>query len=433
MQASVSMVLIKNMNNRYSPLINILPTSMRIIGNSKIAMVIPAHNEEVLIQRTLSNIPALIKKIYVVNDASSDNTITKVKEMMSKDCRIVLVSHYTNKGVGAAIISGYKKAYEDGNDIFVVIGADAQMEMEDLSSLVQPIIDREANYTKGNRFIYKSPSSKGNAFQEMPRLRLIGNIFCSIITIIASGCINIFDSQMGYTAIHRDVFPLIDWTIARQGYGYPGDWICRLNYSNIEIKDVPTKAIYLADERQTQIKVRRFLFYTSYIMLKVYLWRIYNQYLNRNNMDQKTIVVQFWIGLSVIFTSITGVILLLGFNSIPWIILSFQSVLFFILSDVTNKNRNVSIEGKSFDNLLKLLDYYDDNSPDIRIEDLHIPRGILFRNPFLQNNFEPQDTDNLFSLIQKATVGDPFGLIQEDHYPIAKMVHFEISEGNLVQ
>ncbi|MHA2096477.1 MAG: glycosyltransferase family 2 protein [Candidatus Hodarchaeales archaeon] len=431
MQALISMVLINNMNDRYYPLITVFPTSMRILNNPKIAMVIPTHNEEVLIQRTLSDIPELINKIYVVNDASTDNTITKVKQMMTKDGRIELINHYTNKGVGAAIISGYIKAYEDGNDIFVVIGADAQMEMEDLINLVQPIIDREADYTKGNRFIYKTTSSEGNAFQEMPRLRLIGNIFCSILTIIASGCISVFDSQMGYTAIHRDVIPLIDWTIARQGYGYPGDWLCRLNYSNVRIKDVPTKAIYLANERQTQIKVRRFIFYTSSIMLKVYLWRLYNQYLNRNNVNQKTITVQSWILLSVIFTVISGVVFFLGLNSIPWIILSFQSVLFFVLSDLTNNHRNASVEGKSFENLVKLMDHSNDNSPDIRMEDLHIPRGILFRDPFLQNHFDPQDTDNLFSLIQKVTVGNPLSSIQEDHYPIAKMVHFEIAEENL--
>jgi glycosyltransferase involved in cell wall biosynthesis len=430
MQALVSMILINNVNNQYSPLINLFPTSLRALDNPTIAMVIPAHNEEVLIQRTLSNIPELIQKVYVINDASTDNMVIKVKEMMAKDSRIELINHFTNRGVGAAIISGYLKAYEDGYDIFVVIGADAQMEMDDLSAIVQPIIEREAEYTKGNRFIYKCASCEGNAFKEMPKLRIIGNIFCSILTIIASGSIGLFDSQMGYTAIHRDVIPLVDWTIARQRYGYPGDWLCRFNLSDVRIKDVPTKAIYLPSERQTQINVKKFFFYTSYIMLKAYLWRIYHKYFNKSNINQGNVVVQSWIFLAVLFTMITGYTIILGFNSLPWFILSLHSVLFFILSDLTNNNRNTSFKNNTSVNLLKLINHSNGNLPDIRLEDLHIPKGVLFRNPFLQNQFLPQDTESLFSLLQQATVGNPLSSIQKDHFPIAKMVHFEIAEVN---
>jgi glycosyltransferase involved in cell wall biosynthesis len=428
MQALISMILINNVNNQYSSLINLFPTSMRILDDLNIAMVIPAHNEEVLIQRTLLNIPKLIQKVYVINDASTDNTVIKIKEMMAKDNRIELINHFKNKGVGAAIISGYIKAYEDGYDVFVVIGADAQMEMDDLYAIVQPIIEREADYTKGNRFIYKCASCEGNAFKEMPKIRIIGNILCSIMTIIASGCIGLFDSQMGYTAIHRDVIPLVDWTIARQRYGYPGDWLCRLNLSGVRIKDVPTKAIYLPNERQTQIKMRKFLYYNSYVMLKAYLWRIYHTYFDKGNISQRNVIVQSWSLLSIIFTIITGITIFLGFNSIPWIILSFQSILFFILSDLTNNNQRVVVKNKKIENLLKLLNYSNGNLPDIRMEDLHIPRGVLFRNPFLQNHFVPQDTGSLFSLIQMATVGNPLSSLQKDHYPIAKMVHFTITE-----
>jgi hypothetical protein len=89
------------------------------------------------------------------------------------------------------------------------------------------------------------------------------------------------------------------------------------------------------------------------------------------------------------------------------------------------------VRNKRTENLLKLLNYSNGNLPDIRMEDLHIPRGVLFRSPFLQNHFVPQDTNSLFSLMQMATVGNPLSSIEKDHYPIAKMVHFEIGEENL--
>ena len=70
---------------------------------------------------------------------------------------------------------------------------------------------------------------------------------------------------------------------------------------------------------------------------------------------------------------------------------------------------------------------------NLRIEDLHIPRGVLFRNPFIKNDFFPQDTDNLFLFFYQATLGNLFSLVSKDQYPIAKMVHFMIAEENLTQ
>ncbi|MFX1283994.1 MAG: glycosyltransferase [Promethearchaeota archaeon] len=433
-QAIFAMILINNVHNKYSLLLNGFSPSTRISYNPNVAMVIPAHNEEKLIQRTLSNIPKLVQKIYVVNDASTDSTSTKVKEMMSRDHRISLINHFENKGVGGAIISGYINAYEDGYDIFVVIGGDAQMEMEDLQSLIQPIVKREADYTKGNRFIYKNPSLKGNAFREMPKLRIIGNILCSIITIIASGRIGLFDSQMGYTAIHRNVIPLIDWTKARQGYGYPGDWLCRLDVAGIRIQDVPTKAIYFKNERQTQIKVMSFLVFTSYLMLKAYLWRIYHEYFNGISLNKRNAIVLSWLFATILFTIRTALSFIQGFDDfLLWGILGMQTGLYFILSDLTNNDRSIPINGNTAKNLKKLIGFNNTNVPDFRLEDLHVPRGKSFRNPFLRNHFSPQDTNNLFSLFYKATVGSSVSSIQKDHYPIAKMVHFMIAEENLTK
>ncbi|HPT74374.1 MAG TPA: glycosyltransferase family 2 protein, partial [Methanomassiliicoccaceae archaeon] len=80
-------------------------------GN-KIAVVVPAYNEEELIQETMSGIPDYVDRIYVINDGSTDRTEEIIRNFASTDSRFVLISHCTNKGVGAAITSGYKRAIE---------------------------------------------------------------------------------------------------------------------------------------------------------------------------------------------------------------------------------------------------------------------------------------------------------------------------------
>ena len=245
----------------------------------KVAAVIPARNEERLIGRTIWPVPDIIDTIYVVDDGSQDRTAEVVQHYSDSDARIRLISHKVNKGVGAAIITGYTQAYKDGHDVFVVVGGDAQMDWLDLDNLIQPIAEGEADYTKGNRFIYGSKNTPGNAWREMPTKRILGNVCCSILTKFASGYFHLNDSQMGYTALHKRAFKRMDWKLARKGYGYPAEWLMRFHSEGVRVADVPVRAIYLSNERQTQIRVRKFLFYMMGIIVKGGIERINREYL----------------------------------------------------------------------------------------------------------------------------------------------------------
>ena len=162
------------------------------------------------------------------------------------------------------------------------------MDWNDVEGLVKPIERGEVDYTKGNRFMYgKSSKCSGNAWVEMPTRRILGNVTLSILTKFASGYYHLYDSQMGYTALHRRVFPLIDWHNARQGYGYPAEWLMRFHSAGVRVSDVPVRAIYLRDERQTQIRVRKFIFYMLGVIVKGGSFRLYREYLSGSNGRQK--------------------------------------------------------------------------------------------------------------------------------------------------
>ena len=77
-------------------------------GGQNIAVVIPAFNEERLICLTLSGVPGYVDTIIVVDDASNDRTAEVV--LARDDARICLLRHSTNRGVGAAIVTGYREA-----------------------------------------------------------------------------------------------------------------------------------------------------------------------------------------------------------------------------------------------------------------------------------------------------------------------------------
>lgn len=240
----------------------------------KIALVVPAYNEERLIVPTLTHVPRLVDKIYAVNDGSTDKTKAVIKRLARKDKRIILVDHGKNKGLGQAIITGYLRSAEDKNFITVVVGGDYQMDLSEVKKFLDPIIAGKADFTKGNRFLYSK-----RIREDMPKTRIFGNASLSFLTKLATGYWKIFDSNDGYTAIKTEFIPLVDWDTATKGYGYNGDWMAMFNLLNMRIMDIPRRPIYLKGERQSQIKVGR---YTARVLPRLiyrFLWRLKEKYI----------------------------------------------------------------------------------------------------------------------------------------------------------
>ena len=101
--------------------------------NRKVGIVVPAYNEEKLIGQVIETMPDAVDRIYVVDDASRDATKEKVRQYeTSMNGRVFLLEHSKNRGVGAAIITGYRRALEDGMDMVGVMAGDAQMDPADL-------------------------------------------------------------------------------------------------------------------------------------------------------------------------------------------------------------------------------------------------------------------------------------------------------------
>jgi len=241
----------------------------------KVSLVIPAYNEQKLIKSTLENVPKTIDRVYVIDDKSSDKTIEVVEAKAKKDKKVKLIKHEKNAGPGQAIITGYKQSLKDDYDIAVVVGGDNQMDLKDLDNFLEPIYKEEADYVKGNRWLWPSMGV-------MPKHRFLGNSMLSFMTKIASGYWKIFDTQDGYTAISKKGLKTIDWDRAWKGYGYVSEWLIRMNVYGLRVKDVPRRPIYLKGERQSQINIGKYVLKVLPMLIKGFFWRLKEKYIIRD-------------------------------------------------------------------------------------------------------------------------------------------------------
>ncbi len=255
----------------------------------KVSLVIPAYNESKLIKPTLQHVPECIDKIYVVDDASTDQMEKVVRDLAQSDRRITLIRHETNMGPGQAIITGYLKSSHEGYDIAVVVGGDYQMPLDEVDRFLDPLVDGKADYTKGNRFLLWDITR-----EKMPRIRILGNVIITALTKIASGYYKIMDVVDGYTAITKEAIDRIDWNRAWKKYGYPMDFLIRLNAYGFRVKDVARTAIYLKGERQSQIKGLRYALKVSPMLIRGFFWRMLFRYVY---LDFHPLVFFFFCGM----------------------------------------------------------------------------------------------------------------------------------------
>jgi glycosyltransferase involved in cell wall biosynthesis len=244
-----------------------------MLEGKRVAVVVPAYDEEALVVETLRGIPELVDRIYVVDDASSDATGERARSL--GDDRVEVLRHERNSGVGAAIVTGYRRALEEEIDVACVMAADNQMDPEELRALVEPVARGEVEYAKANRLV------SGEAWTIIPRTRYLGNAVLSLLTKIASGYWHVADSQAGYTAISRAALERLDLGRIYPRYGFPNDMLVHLNVQNARVRDLPSRPIYHVGE-ESGIRLRSVVPRISWLLLKAFWWRLGQKYVIRD-------------------------------------------------------------------------------------------------------------------------------------------------------
>jgi glycosyltransferase involved in cell wall biosynthesis len=244
-----------------------------VVDGKRVAVVVPAFDEELLVAETIRGIPAIVDRIVVDDDHSSDGTAERARAV--GDPRVEVIEHAENQGVGAAIATGYERCRELGVDVTCVMAGDNQMDPGELAALVGPVARGEVDYAKANRLV------SGEAWQLIPRSRYLGNAVLSLLTKIASGYWHVADSQAGYTALSLDALRRLDVERLYRRYGFPNDMLVHLNVQNARVRDVPSRPIYGVGER-SGIRVRHVAPRIAWLLFKGFWWRMKEKYVIRD-------------------------------------------------------------------------------------------------------------------------------------------------------
>lgn len=277
-----------------------------------VGVVIPAYNEESFVGPTIESVPDFVDRVYAVDDGSTDDTWQEIRATSERenerrrrdpdvtlafDEPIVPITHAENRGVGGAIKTGYLRARDERIDVTLVMGGDGQMEPELAGTLCDPIIDGDADYVKGNRFLDREDRGA------MPRFRFVGNAILNGLTKITSGYWRIGDPQSGYTAISLHALETADVDEMYEFYGYCNDLLVKLNVAGLKVLDVPRPIIY--GDEESHIRYRTYIPRVSGMLFRNFLWRLRTNYLT---FDFHPLVVAYLAGGVATVAGLFGVV-----------------------------------------------------------------------------------------------------------------------------
>lgn len=265
-----------------------------------VAVVIPSYKVKRHILDVLTGMPECVHRIYVVDDACPDGSGAFVEEN-NQDPRVTVLFHEENQGVGGAVMTGYRQALDDGAAVVVKVDGDGQMDPSLIPRFIKPILEGQADYTKGNRF-YRPQS-----LQVMPKVRLIGNLGLSFMTKLSSGYWPNMDPTNGYTAIAANMIKVLPLDKVAKRYFFETDILFRLNTVRAVVRDIPMDAVY--GDEVSNLNVRKVL--PEFFMGN--LSRMFKRY-----------VYTYWIrdfNVGSLYSFFAAIFLLFGltFGTIKWI------------------------------------------------------------------------------------------------------------------
>jgi dolichol-phosphate mannosyltransferase len=221
---------------------------MQDATSPRIAVVVPCFRVSAHIGDVLARIGPEVGAVFVVDDVCPERTGDRV-ERECRDPRVTVLRHEANRGVGGAMVTGYRAALAADADIVVKVDGDGQMDPVFIPTLIRSIVAGRADYAKGNRFYDLE------LLRAMPRLRLFGNALLSLVSKVASGYWDVMDPTNGFTAIHRVALAGLPLDKLDRGYFFESDMLFRLYTIRAVVRDVPMLAKY--DGETSSLRIGR--------------------------------------------------------------------------------------------------------------------------------------------------------------------------------
>lgn len=202
----------------------------------KIALLIPAYNEEKNISQVIKNCVPYQLDIIVVDDGSRDQTPLIIKKLkQSHQYHLILLQHSKNKGKGAALNTGFKYALEKDYQGVITLDADAQHDPQEIKKFLKMIEREKPDLIIGTRF---------HNHQGMPFVRLATNYVTSWIISGLAGK-KVEDVQSGFRYISHKIIKNIE--LKTRNFDTEPELILKACWLDYHIKNVPISTIYHKD------------------------------------------------------------------------------------------------------------------------------------------------------------------------------------------
>ncbi len=201
---------------------------LRITMN-KVSLIIPVYNESPHLQKFLELIDALQlqinKELVIIDDCSTDNSLEIIKNF-NFSSSVIIDQQDRNRGKGAAIRKGIERAT---GDIIGIQDADFEYETEDISGLIQPIIDGKADLVFGSRFKKSNPQV----------FRTFHYLINRVLTIYCNLCSGLYltDMETCYKFFSADIIKNINLESDR--FGFEPEVTAKIAKLKLRVQELP--------------------------------------------------------------------------------------------------------------------------------------------------------------------------------------------------
>ena len=211
------------------------------MSNNVIA-VIPAFNEEKNISKVIADVLPHCRKIIIVNDFSTDQTL-KILNNINEE-KITVINNEKNLGIGGSMKVGFTKALEYKPEVIIKIDADGQHNPKDIPKFIKKLLDEDLELVKGNRFFDLE------SLENMPKIKVFGNLITTNLQKIVSGNYKISDPNNGFLAIKASKLKLINFKYLHNSYFFENSLTIVFNALNFKIGEISIKTVY-KDEKSS--------------------------------------------------------------------------------------------------------------------------------------------------------------------------------------
>jgi glycosyltransferase involved in cell wall biosynthesis len=212
----------------------------------RIAFVMPAYNEEALIGRSIDGCLALVERLVIVDDGSTDDTGRIVDEYARRHPQKIEVIHQRNRGIGGAVLAGLRRLLDrDDVDAIGIIASDDQCDPALIPQFRRVLESRvDIDVAKGSRFLH------AETLHRMPPFRYWGNRFVSLAMQIILGYHGMSDLLHGYLVARLSVFRTMKLDRIAEGYDLENTMMAELRRLRCRVALLPSPSRY-GEERST--------------------------------------------------------------------------------------------------------------------------------------------------------------------------------------